>query len=41
MQLNKFGFSNEAIARYICVDGRTVAKALRWMQDNSQKGKSE
>jgi hypothetical protein len=29
LQLNKLGLSNKAIARYLDVDGKTVAKALR------------
>jgi len=33
LQLNKLGLCNEAIARHIGVDGKTVAKALRWVLD--------
>jgi hypothetical protein len=35
LQLNQLGFSNEAIARLIGVDGKTVAKALSWILDGS------
>jgi hypothetical protein len=31
--LNQLGLSNDAIARYLGVDGKTVAKALRWGMD--------
>jgi hypothetical protein len=31
LHLNQPGFSNEAIARQIGVDGKTVAKAPSWM----------
>jgi hypothetical protein len=34
-QLNKLGLGNEAIARHIGVDGKTVAKALSWILDRS------
>ncbi|UCD59003.1 MAG: hypothetical protein JSV16_07850, partial [Candidatus Hydrogenedentota bacterium] len=30
LHLQRLGLSNEAIARQLCVDGKTVAKALRW-----------
>ena len=33
LHLNQLGLSNEAIARRIGVDGKTVAKALRWVLD--------
>ena len=35
LHLNKLGLSNEAIARHIGVDGKTIAKALRWILDIS------
>jgi hypothetical protein len=35
LHLNKLGLCNEAIARNIGVDGKTVAKALSWMMDRS------
>jgi DNA-binding NarL/FixJ family response regulator len=35
LHLNQLGFSNEAIARHIGVDGKTVAKALSWILDRS------
>ena len=35
LQLNKLGLCNEAIARHLGVDGKTVAKALRWMPGRS------
>jgi hypothetical protein len=35
LHLNQLGFSKEAIARHIGVDGKTVAKALSWMMDRS------
>jgi hypothetical protein len=35
LQLNKLGLCNEAIARHIGVDGKTVAKALTWILDRS------
>ena len=35
LHLNQFGLSNEAIARQIGVDGKTVAKALNWILDRS------
>ena len=31
LQLHKLGLSNEAMGRHFDVDGKTVAKALRWM----------
>jgi hypothetical protein len=31
LHLNRLGLSNEAIARHLVVDGKTVAKALRWV----------
>lgn len=31
LQLSKLGLCNEAIARHIGVDGKTVAKALSWI----------
>lgn len=36
LHLNQLGLSNEAIARQIGVDGKTVAKALNWILDRSQ-----
>ena len=33
LQLNRLALGNEAIARHIGVDGKTVAKALRWVLD--------
>ena len=33
LQLNCLALGNEAIARHIGVDGKTVAKALRWVLD--------
>jgi hypothetical protein len=33
VQLNQLGLSNEAIARYIGADGKTVARALNWALD--------
>ena len=30
LHLNQLGLSNEAIARHLGVDGKTVAKAVRW-----------
>jgi DNA-binding NarL/FixJ family response regulator len=30
IHLNQLGLSNEAIARHLGVDGKTVAKAVRW-----------
>jgi hypothetical protein len=35
LHLNQLGLSNEAIARRIGVDGKTVAKVLRWMMGRS------
>jgi len=35
LHLNQLGLSNEAIARRIGVDGKTVAKALNWILDRS------
>jgi hypothetical protein len=35
LQLNQLTLSNEAIARHIGVDGKTVAKALSWIADRS------
>jgi hypothetical protein len=35
LRLSQLGFSNEAIARHIDVDGKTVAKALRWMLEGT------
>jgi len=35
LHLNRLGLSNEAIARHIGVDGKTVAKALNWILDRS------
>jgi DNA-binding NarL/FixJ family response regulator len=35
IHLNQLGLSNEAIARHLGVDGKTVAKALRWSVDHS------
>ena len=35
LHLNQLGLSNEAIARHLGVDGKTVAKALRWSRDDS------
>jgi DNA-binding NarL/FixJ family response regulator len=35
IHLNQLGLSNEAIARHLGVDGKTVAKALRWSMDKS------
>jgi len=32
LHLNQLGLANEAIARQLGVDGKTVAKALRWME---------
>jgi hypothetical protein len=32
LHLNQLGVSNEAIARHFDVDGKTVAKALRWIK---------
>jgi hypothetical protein len=37
MHLKKLGLNNEAIARHLDVDGKTVAKALRWLNDNSSR----
>jgi hypothetical protein len=34
LQLNELGLGNEAIARHLGVDGKTVAKALSWMINN-------
>jgi len=34
LHLNQLGLSNEAIARHLGVDGKTVAKALRWRMGN-------
>jgi len=31
LHLNQLGLTNEAIARHLVVDGKTVAKALRWV----------
>lgn len=31
LHLNQLGLTNEAIARQLGVDGKTVAKALRWV----------
>ena len=33
MHLNQLALSNESIARYIGVDGKTVAKAPSWVVD--------
>jgi hypothetical protein len=33
LHLHKLGLSNEAIGKHLGVDGKTVAKALRWMMD--------
>jgi hypothetical protein len=33
LQLKQLALSNEAIARCIDVDGKTVAKALKWIMD--------
>jgi len=35
LHLNQLRLSNEAIALYLDVDGRTVAKALSWILDRS------
>ena len=35
LQLNKLGLCNEAIARHLDVDGKTIAKALSWILDRS------
>jgi len=35
LRLNKSGLSNETIARHVGVNGKTVAKVLRWIKDNS------
>jgi len=32
LHLNQLGLTNEAIARHFDVDGKTVAKALRWIK---------
>jgi hypothetical protein len=32
LHLNQLGLNNGAAARHIGVDGKTVAKALRWMK---------
>jgi DNA-binding CsgD family transcriptional regulator len=32
LHLNQLGLANEAIARQLGVDGKTVAKALRWIR---------
>ena len=37
MHLKKLGLSNEAIARHLSIDGKTVAKSLRWLKDNSSR----
>jgi len=34
--LKKLGMNNEAIARHLRVDGKTIAKALRWMNGKMQ-----
>jgi len=31
LHLNQLGLNNRAIVRHIGVDGKTVAKALRWI----------
>jgi DNA-binding CsgD family transcriptional regulator len=35
LHLNQLGLGNEAIARHLGVDGKTVAKALSWILDGS------
>jgi len=35
LHLNHLGLSTEAIARHLGVDGKTVAKALRWSKEKS------
>jgi len=35
LHLKRLALSNEAIARHIGVDGKTVAKALSWVLDRS------
>lgn len=32
LRLNQLGLNNEAIARQLGVDGKTAAKALRWIK---------
>jgi hypothetical protein len=32
LRLNQLGLNNETIARQLGVDGRTAAKALRWIK---------
>jgi hypothetical protein len=35
LRLSQLGLSNEAVARHIDADGKTVAKALRWMLEGT------
>ena len=41
LHLNRLGLNNEATVRHIGVDGRTVAKALRWIRGGFQGNSRE